>query len=178
MKAQIRAGSSFSGYERDKLWLRSPEGDFVDVSGLSGLDSVSDGRAFGWTDLDHDGDLDVVLVSSNSPQLQVFENLFPPRDSVAVQAPPGSRVHLRSEHLELHQEVRLGEGFAAQNSATLVLATGGGPATVEVVLPGGGQQASEVAPGELVVFGDAEPRRQPYQAAQAPAGSSPAGGSR
>lgn len=162
MKAEIRSGSSFSGHERDKLWLRDPTGAFVDVSGLSGIDSVTDGRAFAWSDLDHDGDLDVVLVSANSPQVQIFENQLERRDVVAVRAPLGTRLHLASGELELRQEVRAGEGFAAQNSGTILLASGE-RATLRAVLPGGEEQEVEVLSGECVTFGEGAPAREPYR---------------
>ncbi len=115
-------GASFSGHERDKLWLRDGTGGWADVSGLSGLDSASDGRSWAWLDLEHDGDLDAVLVSANSPRVQVFENRQRARPFVAVRAPVGGRIELTSGGTTQVHQVPLGEGFAAQNSRTRLLA--------------------------------------------------------
>ncbi len=50
-------GFSFGGFERDKLYLNQG-GAYVDISGLSGLDSVGDGRGAAWADFDYDFDYD------------------------------------------------------------------------------------------------------------------------
>src|ERR687886_823554 len=36
-------GFSFSGYERDPLYLNTGAKKFVDISGVSGIDSITDG---------------------------------------------------------------------------------------------------------------------------------------
>ena len=38
-------GFSFSGYERDPLYINSEGKKFTDISGVSGIDSITDGRA-------------------------------------------------------------------------------------------------------------------------------------
>ena len=40
----LKARMSLSGSERNRMFVKSPVGQFVDVSGNSGLDSPSDGR--------------------------------------------------------------------------------------------------------------------------------------
>ncbi|MFB3095508.1 MAG: FG-GAP repeat domain-containing protein, partial [Candidatus Acidiferrales bacterium] len=52
-------GFSFSGYERDLLSLNLGGKKFLDISGISGIDSVTDGRGSVFADFDNDGDLDV-----------------------------------------------------------------------------------------------------------------------
>jgi hypothetical protein len=74
-REQIRY--SFSGHERNKLFLNRQGVEFADVSGVSGLDSPSDGRVFVHWDFDRDGWPDVALVNTNNPQLQVFHNEVP-----------------------------------------------------------------------------------------------------
>ena len=44
MMKLFEQGFSFSGFERDKLYLNDRGERFVDISGLSGLDAVTDGR--------------------------------------------------------------------------------------------------------------------------------------
>jgi hypothetical protein len=60
-------GFSFSGYERDPLYLNTGAKKFVDVSGVSGIDSITDGRAGVFADFDNDGDLDALVMNMNEP---------------------------------------------------------------------------------------------------------------
>ena len=48
-------GFSFSGYERDPLYLNTGARKFIDISGVSGIDSITDGRAGVFADFDNDG---------------------------------------------------------------------------------------------------------------------------
>ncbi len=59
MDAIFKEGFSFSGYERDMLSLNLADGTFLDISGVSGVDSLSDGRGSVFADFDNDGWLDL-----------------------------------------------------------------------------------------------------------------------
>ncbi len=63
----LATGFSFSGYERDQLMLNLGEGKFLDISGVSGMDSITDGRGAVFADFDNDGDLDVSSVPRRVP---------------------------------------------------------------------------------------------------------------
>ena len=67
-------GFSFSGYERDGLFLNLGGKKVLDVSGASGIDSISDGRAAVFADFDNDGDLDVFLTTIQGPSHLLFRN--------------------------------------------------------------------------------------------------------
>ena len=67
-------GFSFSGYERDPLYLNLGNRKFVDVSGCSGIDSVTDGRAGVFADFDNDGDLDVFMTTIQGQSHLLFRN--------------------------------------------------------------------------------------------------------
>ena len=67
-------GFSFSGFERDKLYLNEEGRHFIDISGLSGLDSVTDGRGAAYADFDNDGDLDVFLTALQGQVHHLFRN--------------------------------------------------------------------------------------------------------
>ena len=67
-------GFSFSGYERDPLYLNVGSGKFLDISGCSGIDSVSDGRAAVFADFDNDGDLDVFMTTLQGQAHLLFRN--------------------------------------------------------------------------------------------------------
>ena len=70
----LATGSSFSGYERDYLMLNLGEGKFLDISGVSGMDSITDGRGAAFADFDNDGDLDVFLRTMQGTAHLMFRN--------------------------------------------------------------------------------------------------------
>ena len=67
-------GFSFSGYERDPLYLNTGAKKFVDISGVSGIDSITDGRAGVFADFDNDGDLDVFMTVIQGQAHHLFRN--------------------------------------------------------------------------------------------------------
>jgi len=70
----LEQGFSFSGYERDALYLNLCNKKFLDISGVSGLDSISDGRGAILADFDNDGDLDVFLTTLQGHAHLLFRN--------------------------------------------------------------------------------------------------------
>jgi thiol-disulfide isomerase/thioredoxin len=67
-------GFSFSGYERDPLYLNLGGKKFTDISGVSGIDSITDGRAGVFADFDNDGDLDVFSTTIQNEAHLLFKN--------------------------------------------------------------------------------------------------------
>jgi len=67
-------GFSFSGYERDPLYLNLGGRKFTDISGISGIDSITDGRAGVFADFDNDGDLDVFSTTIQNQAHLLFRN--------------------------------------------------------------------------------------------------------
>ncbi len=67
-------GFSFSGYERDALFLNRNGKKFQDISGVSGIDSITDGRAAVFADFDNDGDYDVFLTTIQGQSHLLFRN--------------------------------------------------------------------------------------------------------
>lgn len=67
-------GFSFSGYERDPLYLNLKGKKFTDISGVSGIDSITDGRAGVFADFDNDGDLDVFSTTIQNQSHLLFRN--------------------------------------------------------------------------------------------------------
>jgi peroxiredoxin len=141
---------SFSGFERNHLFLNQNGQQFVDVSAISGLDNIADSRGFAIWDYDRDGWQDIALVNANTPLLNVYHNEigslghdenhsggkmiavrllggnrqaqtsveFAPRDGY------GALVTVSLGSLEIKREHRCGEGFAAQNSSTMIVGIG------------------------------------------------------
>jgi hypothetical protein len=67
-------GFSFSGYERDPLYLNLGGKKFTDISGISGIDSITDGRGGVFADFDNDGDLDVFSTTIQNQAHLLFRN--------------------------------------------------------------------------------------------------------
>lgn len=143
---QLRSGASLSGHERDHVFLNRDGEDYVEVSGVSGLDHPGDSRTYATLDYDRDGWQDIALVSANAPLFQLYRNRMGEREDasggfIAVRfeggnrRPAGSdrwsnrdgygaRVLLEIGARSLLREHRAGEGFGAQNSATLHVGIG------------------------------------------------------
>lgn len=140
------AWHSFSGHERNCLFHNRAGEHFDDVSVLSGADSIADSRSFALLDYDHDGWIDLALVNANKPLFQLFQNRGHPSQRskqrfLAIQlrggnttAQPsaqwsardayGARISLELGDRRIMREMRCGDGFAAQNSDTLLIGVG------------------------------------------------------
>lgn len=149
----------YSGYERNKLFLNVEGADFADISGISGADSIADSRSWAAIDYDGDGWNDIALVNANTPLFNLYRNQigadsdcgwikvrlrggaedggetreWSNRDAV------GAVVEIRIGGRSLRRVRQLGEGFAAQNSATLTIGIGQAPSadSIEVTWPSG-----------------------------------------
>jgi len=145
-RAEEQAGASLSGHERDHLFLSDRGAAFTDIAGVSGLDDPADGRAAAFLDYDRDGWLDIALANANAPRLVLFRNRIgclpaaggrivalrfvggnaTPRPAPGWSARDGigARVTVDLGDGALVREQRAGEGFATQNSATMVIGLG------------------------------------------------------
>jgi hypothetical protein len=112
-REEENAGASLSGHERNRLFLNRGGEEFLDASGVSGLDDPADGRAFATLDYDRDGWLDIALVNSNAPWVELFRNQM----GCHPGAGPGRTLALRF----------VGGNDAAQPSATWSAATESAP---------------------------------------------------
>lgn len=162
---------SHSGKERNRMFLNQGGKGFVNVSGVSGADSVLDGRSFVIWDFNRDGRSDIAMVNANQRLLQIFENQAAEEQGfVAIRLEGGGRegdpvgdysnrdaVGARvTIDLGTHQIMRVlscGEGFAAQNSRTILVGVGkfNSPFKVRVDWPSGRVTLAEsVTQGDLV----------------------------
>lgn len=69
----VRQDFSWAGPEPNVFFVRRA-GRYYDFSGVSGIDRAEDSRAFAFTDVDGDGNMDIVLKSRMGPQVRVFQN--------------------------------------------------------------------------------------------------------
>lgn len=167
---------SFSGHERNHLFLNREGKQFSDLGSISGLDHEGDSRSFASLDYDRDGWIDQIVVNANAPLIKLYRNQAGYRNDrnpggmIAVRlvggnqnaAPSsqwsnrdgiGARVTLKAGELQLMREQRAGEGFAAQNSATMLIGVGTASQIENLTIqwPAGGKQTeSNIPVGSLV----------------------------
>ncbi len=143
------AGASWSGHERNHVFFGGLDGNqFADISGVSGLDDIADGRSFALLDFDRDGWLDIALANRNTPRLRLFRNRLgdgpdglqgdiiafrfvggnsQPRPTREWSARDGfgASVELElNDELTVYREHQTESSFRAQNSATMVVGIG------------------------------------------------------
>ena len=127
-------GFSFSGYERNPLYLNRGDGRFLDVSGVSGIDSIADGRAGVFADFDNDGDLDVFVSTIQGPAHLLYRNNVG-QDArvvrVALEGAPGTArdafgavVRIRTRDGILTRIKSGGSGFISQHDPRLLFGLG------------------------------------------------------
>ena len=162
---------SLSGHERNKLFMNSAGTSFADMSSLSGLDNPADGRGFALLDYNRDGRQDIALVNANIPAFNLYRNAIGKTGNViairfegANHSPSPSEgtvrdgygalatVNLPSGQM-LKREHRCGDGFASQNSATMLVGIGESTTvSLKVKWPSGKVfELAKVSAGSLVV---------------------------
>lgn len=142
-------GFSFSGYERDPLYLNLGTKKFTDISGVSGIDSISDGRAGVFADFDNDGDLDVfsttiqhqahLLFRNNVGQGNNFLRIRLEGDDRTGRDAYGAVVRVKTGAGILTKIKSGGSGFVSQHDPRLLFGLGkdARAAWIEVTWPGG-----------------------------------------
>ena len=73
----LAEGRSFSGYERNCVFLNTGGRKFANISATSGLDFIDDGRGVATVDWDGDGDLDLWISNRTAPQVRFARNETP-----------------------------------------------------------------------------------------------------
>ncbi len=145
------AGFSFSGHERDLVCLSLGGSDFLNISGISGADSVSDGRAAVRADFDNDGDLDIFLRAQHGPSHFLFANQVGQdanwvrialRGTISGTNAFGAVVRLKTATGILTRILSGGSGFVSQSDPRLLfgLGTVDGAEWLEVTWPSGLRQ--------------------------------------
>ena len=134
---------SLSGNERNKLFMNNAGKSFSDMSGISGLDNISDGRGFALFDYNRDGRQDIALVNANESLFNLYRNAMKDHGNVVAIRFEGSNNAASPSMSQtnrdgfgatviaevtngptLKREHRCGEGFAAQNSNTMLIGIG------------------------------------------------------
>ena len=144
----IRSDHTWNGYERNVLFVNNGDGTFCDISGVSGLDFLDDGRSFALADLNHDGRLEVILKSRTAPQLRILQNnIADIGDSISIRLRGtksnrdaiGTAVTIRCGSLVQTKYLQAGTGFLSQHAKELVFGLGklGEPISASIRWSGG-----------------------------------------
>ncbi len=133
MNLLFQEGLSFSGFERDALFLNLESREFQDISGVSGIDSISDGRAAVLADFDNDGDLDIFLTAIQGEGHLLFKNNVGQANNfirIVLEGRESGRdafgavVRLKTAHGIQTRVCSGGNGFLAQQDPRLLFGLG------------------------------------------------------
>ena len=163
MNKIFQEGFSFSGFERDHLYLSVLGERFIDISGLSGLDSVTDARGAAYGDFDNDGDYDVLLTTLQGQVHHLFRNNVGTDAGfirVSLEGTEsgrdafGAEVRVRTSQGILTKVKLGGSGYVSQSDGRLLFGLGkdGAAESITVRWPSGQVQrfAGPVASGSSV----------------------------
>ena len=169
MSSIFQEGLSFSGFERDYLGLSSGSKSFINISGISGVDSISDGRGAVFADFDNDGDPDILLLALQGKAHYLFRNNIGQESGflrVDLEGTDSGRdaygavVRVKSSAGVMTKVKAGGSGFLAQHDPRLLFGLGRDPAAewVEVTWPTGHvQRVTDVAAGSSIRLVEARP---------------------
>jgi Flp pilus assembly protein TadD/peroxiredoxin len=139
----IRSDSSWSGYERNVLFVNNRDGTFAEVSGAAGLDLKEDSRAFALADIDHDGRLEIILKNRNAPQLRILRNAmrdighsiaFRIRGQKSNRDAIGTAITVEAGDLRQTKYLQAGSGFLSQHSKEVFFGIGNHDGTVRATV--------------------------------------------
>ncbi len=133
MSEIFERGMSFSGFERNGLYINRGDSTYLEISGASGLDSITDGRGCSFADFDNDGDSDVVITPVQEVARLLFENNVGQDNGFIRVSLTGTRsgrdafgtvVRLTS-HLGIQTKIKLGgSGFLSASDPRLIFGLG------------------------------------------------------
>ncbi len=169
----IRQDYSWAAPETNIVFARKG-GRYHDFSGVSGLDVAEDSRAFSFTDIDGDGNLDLVLKSRLGPQVRVFQNVHGASRKTVVFSLRGTKSNRDAVGARVEVDGQLkwiaaGSAYLSQHTKRLHFGLGDREQAEKVRIhwPSGNvQDFGPLAAGFLyeITEGDAEARRKPLAA--------------
>ena len=139
----IYEGRSWSGHERHCVFLNTADGQFGNISAVSGLDFIDDGRAVAVMDWDHDGDQDLWLRNRTGPRLRLLRNqsanaqasvAFKLVGTTCNRDAIGARVQVFLPGRKLVQTLVAGDGFISQSTKWLHFGVGDAESVEKVIV--------------------------------------------
>jgi enediyne biosynthesis protein E4 len=128
------------------LLLRQASGRFENVAD-SALSRLGIYRAAAFGDIDNDGDTDIVI-NVNNGRARLLRNIAPPKNWLAVAAPIGSRVELKSTGLPIQvRYVRTDSSYMTASDSRLIFAVGNQIEALTIQAPG--QPRQTFGPAEV-----------------------------
>lgn len=169
---EIFMSENLSSFERNRLFLNTGRGNFIDVSFPAGVDTDSDGRSSVPTDFNNDGTLDLILRQAGGGPLQLLRNDFPPgrflkvtlRGTDSNRLGIGSRITATAGQLQQTREVFPVNTYRSQRSlvAHFGLAEQEVVDTLVVRWPSGTeQQFDQIPAGQHIVITEGDPQWEP-----------------
>ncbi len=151
MRLLFNEGFSFSGYERNHLFLNLEGKKYKDISGVSGLDSLLDGRAAVTADFDNDGDQDILVTTLQGEGHLLFRNNVGQNNNfirITLEGNASGRdafgavVRLKTAEGILTRVKSGGSGFLAQHDPRLLFGLGQAEEAewIEISWPSGNRQ--------------------------------------
>ena len=160
-------------------------GRYYDFSGLSGIDNADDSRAFAFTDIDGDGNVDLVLKSRLGPQVRVLQNRCGTNRKTLVLSLRGTKSNRDAigARVEVDGQARwlsAGSGYLSQHSKRLHFGLGAAERAeiVNIVWPSGAvQKLGPLSAGAVYEITEGEPEVRSWplaKRAELPEGALPA----
>jgi len=173
----IRSDYTWSGFERNILYVNNRDGTFSDIAGALALDFFEDSRAFALADFDSDGRQEILLKNRNAPQLRLLKNTMPdlpPALSFRLSGTKSNRDAIGAAvtiETSAGRQVKLlqaGSGFISQHSKELIFGLGAAKGTVSASIrwPSGLiQQLKDLPPNHSISIteGSASFQMQPFR---------------
>jgi thiol-disulfide isomerase/thioredoxin len=175
----FKDGRSFSGNERDKLFLNRGDSTFLDLSDLSGCDSANDGRAAVACDFDDDGDVDLFVHELQRERHALYRNELGSlhgsflklrlRATTKHWEAIGATVSVEADGHRSAQTLSRGSGYLTSQAPELIFGLGpdADEAQVRVRWPGGGLDEYTLAAGGRYELVEGRPAR-PFEAKPTP----------
>ena len=146
----FKEGLSFSGFERNTFFLNEAGERFQEISGVSGLDSILDGRSVALADFDNDGDYDLFVTAIQEQAHLLYSNNIGQDGgwirlalvgTASGRDAFGAQVRYRTANGVSTRVKSGGSGFLAQHDPRLLLSLGEAKEAdwIEVLWPSGEQ---------------------------------------